>query len=248
MPISAFGFKISRATPPGSPAPPDIPVEFDAADRATLEAAQPFTMTSLPRLSAVIKATRYIVENAIPGSIVECGVWRGGSMIAAARTLARFGDQSRDIYLFDTYEGMPPPSEVDKCFDGQTATHLLATDVPDGQVRAVAHLDDVRNVMLRTGYPAAKMHFVKGKVEDTIPATVPDRIALLRLDTDWYESTRHELNHLYPLLSPGGVLIIDDFGHWQGARRAVEEYFATLRPSPLLNAIDYTGRIGVKPA
>ena len=73
---------------------------------------------------------------------------------------------------------------------------------------------------------------------------MPERIALLRIDTDWYESTRHELVHLYPRLSPGGVLIIDDYGHWQGARKAVDEYF---QAGLFLNHIDYTGRLAIKP-
>src|SRR5690606_24776929 len=100
--------------------------------------------------------------------------------------------------------------------------------------------------MVSTGYPMERCHFVEGKVEDTIPATVPDRISLLRLDTDWYESTRHELEHLWPLLQPGGVLIIDDYGHFEGARKAVDEYFLDRSDAPLLNRIDYTGRIAIK--
>jgi hypothetical protein len=103
----------------------------------------------------------------------------------------------------------------------------------------------VRANVARAGYPEKRLHFIKGPVEETIPGTLPDGLALLRLDTDWYESTLHELEHLYPLLSPGGVLIIDDYGHWEGARRAVDEYFAD-REAPLLSRIDYTGRIGVR--
>jgi len=98
----------------------------------------------------------------------------------------------------------------------------------------------------RTGYPAERIHYVKGKVEETIPATLPSRIALLRLDTDWYESTRHELQHLYPLLSTHGVLIIDDYGHWQGARQAVDEYFAASAEPVFLHRVDYTARLVVK--
>jgi O-methyltransferase len=85
-----------------------------------------------------------------------------------------------------------------------------------------------------------------GKVEDTFPKDTPDKIAILRLDTDWYESTRHELIHLYPKLSIGGVLIIDDYGHWEGARKAVDEYINDNTLRILLNRIDYTGRIAVK--
>ena len=96
------------------------------------------------------------------------------------------------------------------------------------------------------GYPAERIHFVQGKVEETIPRVLPERIALLRLDTDWYESTRHELIHLYPKLCAGGVLVLDDYGHWQGSRKAVDEWMAQTGTRMLLNRVDYTGRIAVK--
>ena len=101
--------------------------------------------------------------------------------------------------------------------------------------------------MQRTGYDPARMHFVKGDVLETVPQEAPERIALLRLDTDWYESTRHELDHLYARLSPGGILIIDDYGHWRGARRAVDEFIEKHRLRLFLNRIDYTGRLAIKP-
>jgi hypothetical protein len=88
--------------------------------------------------------------------------------------------------------------------------------------------------------------FIKGKVEETIPGTLPKEISLLRLDTDWYESTLHNLVHLYPLLRKGGILILDDYGHWQGARKATDEYFARENIIPFLSRIDYTGRLYVK--
>jgi hypothetical protein len=109
-------------------------------------------------------------------------------------------------------------------------------------------LADVQANLRSTGYPPERIHYVVGKVEDTLPQAAPERIAILRLDTDWYESTRHELEHLYPRLTAGGVLIIDDYGHWAGARRAVDEFLARTESAILLNRIDYTGRIGVKPA
>lgn len=100
--------------------------------------------------------------------------------------------------------------------------------------------------MLSTGYPEEQLVFVEGKVEDTIPRVIPDKIALLRLDTDWYESTYHELCHLFPKLSTGGILILDDYGHWKGAREAIDKYFLDNRIRMFLHRIDYTGRIGVK--
>lgn len=206
---------------------------------------RPFTMTSVERLYALYEAVRYIATAGIDGDILECGVWRGGSSMMAALTLSEF-DLSRTIWLYDTFEGMPPPGEHDVQYTGEHASRVLASAnrAPGTSNEwAWATLDDVRSNIASTGYPAVE--YVKGKVEETIPAHAPSRIALLRLDTDWYESTRHELEHLYPRLAAGGVLIIDDYGHWQGARRAVDEYFAA-RPI-LLNRIDYTGRIAVKP-
>ncbi len=115
-------------------------------------------------------------------------------------------------------------------------------------VFAFGALEEVQRNVATTGYPGDRVRYVQGKVEDTIPGQAPERIALLRLDTDWDESTRHELEQLYERLTPGGVLIVDDYGHWAGARQAVDEFFAGRNDAPLLSHIDYTGRISVKPA
>jgi predicted O-methyltransferase YrrM len=220
--------------------------ELGAYDRETLTLVRPHTMTSSQRLQALILATRYVTRRRIAGAFVECGVWRGGSTLAAARTLREAGDAGRDLYLFDTFSGMPEPGPQDvRAHDGATAAALLK-DPGEDATRAEASLDTVKATMALSGYDPARIHYVVGKVEDTIPAAAPPTIALLRLDTDWYESTRHELEHLFPRLAAGGVLIIDDYGWWAGARRAVDEYFGA-HPSPiLLNIIDDTGRIGVR--
>jgi O-methyltransferase len=226
--------------------PEPLPADLRNGDFvAAFEAAAPFTMTSSERMYALYEATRHIGKAAIPGAVVECGVWRGGSSMLAASTLLAAGDV-RDLWLYDTFEGMPPPGEADFASQlGQHADELLARDDSLGEgTRAVAGLEEVRANMARVGYPDERVRYVKGKVEETIPAEAPAQIALLRLDTDWYESTRHELEHLYPRLEPGGVLIIDDYGWWEGARKAVDEFFAD-QPI-LLNRIDETGRIAVK--
>jgi O-methyltransferase len=206
-----------------------------------------FTMTSPARVQALVDAVRYLERHRIPGSFVECGVWRGGSMMAAALTLLETG-ASRELFLFDTFEGMPPPGSTDVDHVGRSAADLLAAD-PDrtGYISAVARLDEVRRNLAATGYPTSKMHFVVGRVEDTVPARAPDQIALLRLDTDWYESTRHELEHLLPRVVSGGVLIVDDYGHWRGAKQAVDEYLHASGARILLNRVDYTGRIAIIP-
>lgn len=218
----------------------------DGTFTAVFETAMPFTMTGPERMYALYGAVRHIARHGIPGAVVECGVWRGGSAMLAALTLLAVGDV-RELWLYDTFEGMPPPGEADFAPQlGRHADELLSGD--DGLAagtRAVASLDVVRANMARTGYPDDQTRYVKGKVEETIPAQAPSRIALLRLDTDWYESTRHELEHLYPRLQSGGILIIDDYGWWDGARKAVDEFFADR--CVFLTRIDQTGRIAVKP-
>jgi hypothetical protein len=237
--LKPFGYKIAK-----------VQKEEDFINDPTflkiLKACQPYTMTSIERMYALYNAVTYIVKNNIAGSFVECGVWRGGSSMMIALTLKELGVSNRAIYLYDTYEGMSEPTADDVDFRGGQAKELMEQNVDNKQnsVWCLADLNDVQSNMRSTGYPLDLVHFVKGKVEDTIPATMPDApIALLRLDTDWYESTAHELKYLYPLLIQKGVLVIDDYGHWEGCKRAVDEYF---NGSLLLNRIDYTGRIAIK--
>jgi O-methyltransferase len=224
-----------------------FPFDFDEADKELYRRVDPYTMTTPPRVYALVRAVEYVVARGIPGAIVECGVWRGGSMMAAALTLLRLGLTDRALYLYDTFSGMPPPSEVDTTRSGVRAADLLAQEDEDSHIWAIASLPDVSAAVLSVGYPEQQIHFVEGLVEETLPAEAPEEIALLRLDTDWYSSTKHELEQLYPRLAPGGVLILDDYGHWQGARRAVDEYFGENRITLLLNRVDGTARICVKP-
>ncbi len=167
--------------------------------------------------------------------------------MAAALTYSQEGDTGRHFYLFDTFEGMPPPTSVDQTADGTLAQTHLDQDVARTGVWCIADIEDVQRNMASTGYPPDRIHMVKGRVESTIPSQAPvEPIALLRLDTDWYESTRHELVHLFPHLVDGGVLIIDDYGHWAGARKAADEYFAGLSHSYYMHRVDYTGRLLIK--
>ena len=219
------------------------PVDFSDADIALHRRVAPFTMTSPERVAAVADSCRYIVRRKIPGAVVECGVWRGGSSMAAALTLLAANDV-RELFLFDTYTGMTAPTARDRVHSGESAEAVLGRSE---RYRCIADEADVAANLTSTGYPRDQFHLVKGDVLGTIPGAAPSSIALLRLDTDFYESTRHELAHLYPRLSSGGVLIIDDYGHWQGARQAVDEYFGALPNAPLLSRIDYTGRLAVKP-
>jgi hypothetical protein len=228
--------------------PENISPDFGEEDKRLISAVRPYTMTTPERLFALTRAVEYVVQHELPGDIVECGVWRGGSMMAVALTLMRL-EAERTLHLFDTFEGMPPPSHRDVTFTGQSASKLMEEqpDKKTAEIWAYSSLAEVKQNLQSTGYPERLVQFHKGLVEDTIPAGAPPTIALLRLDTDWYESTRHELVHLYPRLISGGVLIIDDYGHWEGARKAVDEFLAENQLRILLNRIDYTGRIAIKP-
>jgi O-methyltransferase len=243
----AFGYEIVPTRAPISPR--DQNPDIDDEEWKTLELVKPYTMTSLERVLASIRATAYICEHGLSGDIVECGVWRGGGSMAIARTLLNRGDVSRALYLYDTFEGMTEPDSRDVARDGTPAAELLSAakrleNKNKSHIWAFASLEDAQKNMDLVGYPRERTFFVKGPVEETIPRTIPERIALLRLDTDWYESTKNELVHLYPRLVPGGVLMIDDYGHWSGARKATDEY---LSGSLLfLNRIDYSGRLAIK--
>ena len=236
------GYQITRAAEDAG-----LPPDFEPDDIETWKTVAPFTMTSPERVQALCAAVRYITRAHIPGDFVECGVWKGGSMMAAARTLIKLGDQSRRLHLFDTFDGMTAPTTADISVDGDSAEELLLKSAKEELVWARSPLEEVRRAVLSTGYEPSRILFIQGRVEDTIPTRAPQSIALLRLDTDWYESTKHELLHLYPRLAPGGVLLIDDYGHWKGARKAVDEYIADHSLPLMLHRIDYTGRIAIKP-
>lgn len=214
------------------------------------DVCKPYTMTSVERMYALYLSLNYIVDNNIDGDFVECGVWKGGSSMLIAEFLASKNIAHRKIFMYDTFEGMSAPTEKDVDIIRETSAEKLlaqnSKEVSDS-VWCYSSLDEVKRNMGLTRFNQNNIVYVKGKVEDTIPHTMPNNeLALLRLDTDWYESTKHELNHLFPLLQQKGVLIIDDFGHWDGAKKAVLEYFEKNKVQMLLNRIDYTGRIGIK--
>jgi O-methyltransferase len=222
--------------------------DMDPSFLPIYERCREFSMTSAERLFSVYKAVQYLSQGEIEGDIVECGVWRGGSMMVAAEALKLFPGPERVIYLFDTFEGLPAPAGEDFDVWGNDARvwwEKKRTSVQSSDW-ARAHLEEVRANLARTGFSDGRVRFVKGMVEDTVPNDAPDRIALLRLDTDWYRSTKHELVHLFPRLVAHGVLIIDDYGHFRGAKQAVDEYFSESRVPIMLVRVDYTGRVAVK--
>lgn len=214
---------------------------------------EPYTMTSPERGYALYSAVKYLVANQIHGSFVECGVWRGGSSMIMLLTLKELGIGGRDIFLFDTFEGMTEPDERDlDCF-GRPASELLSDENVNRSerelVRACASEEELRENIARCGYSPNRIRIVRGDVRETLSKVQTGPIALLRLDTDFYDSTYSEMEELYPRVQQEGVVLIDDYGHWQGSKKAVDDYFnrhaETVR-QPLLQAVDYTGRIFVK--
>ena len=235
--LRALGYELRRSDSLGV-------ADISAEHRALFERVTPYTQTSLERVVALADAVEYVVRRDIPGDFVECGVWRGGSAMVIALTLSRLGIRDRRLWLYDTFGVMPPAGEHDRDYAGRSVTGDTLEAVNNASHISGLTLSEVQRAMASTGYPPEQIEYVRGLVEATIPDKAPERIVLLRLDTDWYESTRHELVELYPRLEAGGVLIVDDYGHYAGARKAVDEYFAS--DPILLSRIDYTGRLAIK--
>ncbi|MDT7578739.1 MAG: O-methyltransferase [Pseudonocardiales bacterium] len=223
-----------------------FPRDYDEDFCEIIRAVRPYSMTGNDKLHALISATKYVSRYNVPGDIVEFGVWRGGGMKAVALTLEAVDDFSRELYLYDTFEGMTAPTEKDVRFDGAPAAGLLETSGKDTAVWAVASLEDVQQRFAEGRYPQDKIHYIKGPVEETIPAQLPEQISILRLDTDWYESTDHEFKHAYDRLVSGGVLMIDDYGWWQGSRTATDEFLERTGEKLLLLRMA-SGRVAIKP-
>ncbi len=222
--------------------PPDrYRIDFEPEFVEIWEKAKSYTMTSMERGYALYGAVRYVMDRKIPGDFVECGVWKGGSCMLMAYTIMAGGYEPKHVHLFDTYSGMTMPGEEDIiAWNGRSVRERF-----ERFDSWSVGLEEVRKNLRATGYPEEYLHFVPGDVADTLPVSAPDSISLLRLDTDWYESTARELEILYPKLIEKGVLIVDDYGHFKGARKAVDDFFSD-KPRPLFCRPDYTGRTAVK--
>jgi len=224
---------------------PSLPFDFSETDVEDVRAVGPYTMVPPERICTLVRAVEYIVKQKIPGTLVECGTWKGGCAMAMARTLKRLGATDRELYLYDLFGEMWPGSTEFDAFRGvpESERNPNITQVPEIMRYT---LDEVRDLLLSTGYPSKGLHLFRGPVEKTVPAHAPERIALLRLDTDFYESTRHELTHLYPRLEHGGILIIDDYGDWAGCRKATDEYIEQHKLKLHLFRVDEGARMTIK--
>jgi O-methyltransferase len=194
------------------------------------------TMCSPARLRSLYEGVKYIAGKHLEGDLVECGCARGGSAALMALSLRQIGER-RKMWLLDTFEGLPAPTADDPDFE----IAGLFTGSCLGQ------LDEVRDLFKRLVI-ADGVQFVKGLFQDTLAATPIERIAMLHIDGDWYESVKVCLEALYDKVVPGGVIQLDDYGYWKGARKAVDEFLAKREIDVPLERLDYSGRLLFKPS
>jgi len=236
-----------------------IPKDFDNDLLEIYQKVKDLTTAPPARVMALIQSVQYIEDNNIEGDYVECGVYMGGGALIIALTMEKFYPNSnRKIWLYDTFSGMPMPSEYDIKYKFNSSRNsynkIQAIDkvnryniTDDSSDWVNCPLDNVQNnIFSNTTYNHNNFKFIEGKIEDTIPLHTPNKIALLRLDTDFYESTKHELLHLYPKLEINGILIIDDYGVWKGCKKAVDEYFSERKIKIFLSRIDFSSRSAIK--
>ena len=217
-------------------------LQLDEAACQLFKPCRNATMVRWTRARLAHFAVRYINDHNVPGDILEAGVWRGGMSCYMARTQLlslRGWSTNRHLWLFNTFEGMPRPTDE----DGQVPMQVWSR-VQNGSRAAMGGVqapgkwaygpvEAVQATLARTHYPSHAVHLVKGQVEQTLPRLLgaadqekPRTLSLLRLDTDWFASTETELQLLWPLLSPGGWLYVDDYFDWKGARKAVDDWLS----------------------
>ncbi len=206
-----------------------------------------YTMTSPERIFALMKSINFVKQNNVAGDFVECGVWRGGNLILFQKFIEKY-NLNKKIYAYDTFEGMSEPEKIDETFKGESSSYLLnklkkkQVNRKENILIADCSLEQVEE-NFKKFTNNNNLISIKGDVDKTlnIKENLPNKISILRLDTDWYSSTKKELEILFPLLEKNGVLIIDDYGFWKGARKAVDEYFKNKNVT--MFKIDFTGRM-----
>jgi hypothetical protein len=242
--------RIPPSGPPKRSEHPPLNYDDEEPAREAIALVEHHTMLSYQRLVTLWQQVRYLDRAGVQGALIECGTWKGGAAALMALAHLRSGAPHRHVHLFDSFEGLPEP---DRAHDGEMAVRYAgerASGVLRSIGKCVGTLEDNRHAVGSiAGYPSVLTHFHVGWFQDTLripPAGVGD-IALLRIDGDWYESTKMCLDALFPKVVSGGVVVIDDYGKWSGCRKAVDEFLAGLPRPLLLNHIDAAGRYLIVP-
>jgi hypothetical protein len=221
-----------------------LPIDYAARYEGRDWPASAETMIGMKRLDNLQTCIERVLQDEIPGDLIETGVWRGGATIFMRGVLAAHGVRDRLVFVADSFEGLPPPDVSRAPAD--------AGDIHWTFANLAVSLDEVKRNFERYGLLDDRVRFLKGWFRDTLPLAPIERLAILRLDGDMYESTMDALDALYPKLSPGGYAIVDDYGAVEGCRRAVHDYRERNGIDEPIEAIDWTGvfwrKNGLRPA
>ena len=225
-----------------------FPAESTPEEKELIESSCKYSTTGIIRMWALVQSIKYIHKKNIDGDMVECGIWKGGNVILMKKMIEKYNLKNK-VYGYDTFEGMPDATIWDIDYKGNDASNLMRNSKKDESVRnihAYASLTAVENNIRDSVGSMDGINLIQGKVEETLreKKNLPKKISILRLDTDWYESTKAELETLYPRVEKGGIVIIDDYGHFKGAKKAVDEYFGDQKP--FMHYVDYTCRLFIK--
>ena len=182
----------------------------------------PYTLGGWKALDNAFNVVALVEKNKIPGDIIECGVAQGGSAAMMALSSRVLGDLNRNFWFFDSYEGLPEPTIED--YEGKKAGDYVGILVKGSCLGTIEQVSEL--LFYKLNLPRNKINLIKGWFQDTIPAyrDKVGNIAILRLDGDWYESTKIPLENLYTNISPGGYVIIDDYATCFGSKKAVDEF------------------------
>jgi O-methyltransferase len=246
--LTIFGLELRlKSISPPMQFDPQMPVEANEFERNIINECGKFSMTGSVRMWALIQSMKHVRCNNINGAFVECGVWKGGNL-ALMHRFCDYYKIEKTVLGYDTFEGMPEATSEDINLHGIYASDEM-NNTPKSEnahnIHAYVGLQQVEK-NLKSLNCHHGIQLIKGRVEDTlmIPENLPTEISILRLDTDWYDSTKIELEVLFPRLARGGILIIDDYGHFKGAQKAVDEYFRN--QNVWLHYVDYTCRLMIK--
>jgi len=224
-----------------------IIAEANDEENLMMSTCSQYTLTPKIRMWAVIQSMKYLIKNNIDGDIVESGVYKGGNLILSKKVLNSFNISNKRIYGYDTFEGMTEPGENDKDIFGENPFKMWKkSQKKDYNDWCYSSIEEVQKSFEKEIGNSQSLNLVKGRVEETLlkEENLPKKISLLRLDTDWYESSKIELEVLYPRLVKGGILIIDDYGHWEGVKKSVDDYF--FDKNIWLHYVDYGCRLLIK--